>query len=174
MKLHYIKSTLITNALVDRFLAKDMLKIEVISDDKKIKEIVNDLLENKINIKQNLPIWIDSIKLGDSFVLLQIDKDQGIYNTLHLPAGEVQITQGLNGDPYYLRYFWTTKNMHFEDWQVARFSMQKSLTSNFSYSSFREGVWNNVSRIVRIHLYLLGYKDKLDNFTLSSNNTTTK
>ena len=96
--------------------------LDIYSENTRVKDILKDLFTNRLNTDYNLKLWIrDLIKYGDYFVLLEIDKAEGIYNFLSLPVEELHREEGFDGRPDNVRFRWETMGMYFEDWQIAHF-----------------------------------------------------
>jgi len=98
--------------------------LEVYSEDKRVKQVLNDLFKNVLNVDFNLRLWIrDLVKYGDFFVLLQIDKEVGIYDFMALPMEEVHREEGYDGRTSSTRFRWETTGDYFEEWQIAHFRL---------------------------------------------------
>jgi len=98
--------------------------LEVYSENSRVKEVVQDLFHNVLNVEFNLRLWIrDLIKYGDYFVLLQVDKEVGIYDFMTLPSEEVHREEGFDGRVDSVRFRWETTGDYFEEWQVAHFRL---------------------------------------------------
>jgi len=98
--------------------------LEVFSENTRVKEVLNDLFKNVLNADFNLRLWVrDLVKYGDYFVLLNIDKDVGIYDFLTLPMEEVHREEGHDGRIDSVRFRWETTGDYFEEWQVAHFRL---------------------------------------------------
>ncbi len=98
--------------------------LEVYSENHRVKDALNDLFKNRLNIDFNLKPWIrDLVKYGDYFVYLHIDKTEGIYNYMALPVDEVHREDGYDNTPEKIRFRWETTNDYFEDWQIAHFRL---------------------------------------------------
>ena len=98
--------------------------LEVYSENKRIKEVLNDLFKNVLNVDFNLRLWIrDLVKYGDYFVLLQVDKEVGIYDFITLPMEEIHREEGYDGRTSSIRFRWETTGDYFEEWQIAHFRL---------------------------------------------------
>ena len=100
--------------------------LEVYSPNPRVKEVLKDLFKNRLNVDYNLRLWIrELIKFGDFFLHLHIDgKDrQGVFDVMALPCEEIHRQEGVDGIPGNTRFWWDTKNMYFEDWQIAHFRL---------------------------------------------------
>jgi len=88
-----------------------------------IKSVVETLLYNILNIEFNLYGWCRSMcKYGDFFLYLDIEQDEGVKNTIGLPANEVERLEGEDkNNPNYVQYQWNTAGLTFENWQVGHF-----------------------------------------------------
>lgn len=98
--------------------------LEVYSENARVKDVLNDLFRNVLNVEFNLRLWIrDLVKYGDYFVMLQIDKEVGIYDFMTLPTEEVHREEGHDGRLDSIRFRWETTGNYFEEWQVAHFRL---------------------------------------------------
>ncbi len=98
--------------------------LEVYSENARVKEVLKDLFNKRLNIEFNLKLWIrDLIKYGDYFVHLHIDKNEGIYNFMTLPVEEMHREDGYENKPDAIRFRWETTNDYFEEWQIAHFRL---------------------------------------------------
>lgn len=98
--------------------------LEIFSPNKRVKEVLNDLLKNRLNTEFNMRLWIrDLCKYGDFFLHLHIDKEYGIFDVLALPSEEIHREEGVEGEPGRTRFRWDTQGMLFEDWQIAHFRL---------------------------------------------------
>ena len=98
--------------------------LEVYSENKRVKQVLNDLFKNVLNTDFNLRLWIrDLVKYGDYFVMLQVDKEVGIYDFLTLPMEEVHREEGYDGRTSSTRFRWETTGDYFEEWQIAHFRL---------------------------------------------------
>ena len=94
---------------------------------REIKDILETLLYNVLNINSNLFGWARSMcKYGDYFLYLDVDDDTGITNVIPLPVREVERIEGTDStNPNYIQYFWQNaegqNGVTFENWQVCHF-----------------------------------------------------
>ncbi len=98
-----------------------MLRIDC--DNEEIKNILNNLYHNILNVEFNLFGWCRNMsKYGDFFLYLDIDEQLGIKNVIGLPPHEVERLEGEDEtNPNYVQYQWNTGGMTFENWQIAHF-----------------------------------------------------
>lgn len=98
--------------------------ITIYSDNLRIKKILQELFYNTLNAEFNLSFWARELcKYGDCFLKLEIDQDQGIYDCMILPVGEIHKEVGYDGNPKSTRYKWDINNMFFEEWQIGHFCL---------------------------------------------------
>ncbi len=98
--------------------------LEVYSENIRVKNTLTDLFHNVLNLEYNLRLWIrDLVKYGDYFVMMQVDKEVGIYDFLTLPMEEVHREEGYDGRTSSVRFRWETTGDYFEEWQVAHFRL---------------------------------------------------
>jgi len=113
--------------------------LNIFSESKRVKDVLDDLFYNRLDIHTNLPMWTRSTcKLGDNFVYLQLDQNKGITGCRQLPNYEIQRVEGdlfsnitmqreTTVDPgsekNRVRFHWRGKDINFESWQVAHFRL---------------------------------------------------
>ena len=88
-----------------------------------IKNVVETLLYNVLNVNFNLYGWCRSLcKYGDFFLYLDIEQDEGIKNTIGLPINEIERLEGEDkNNPNYVQYQWNTAGLTLENWQMGHF-----------------------------------------------------
>lgn len=98
--------------------------LDIFSENSRVKTILEDLFYNRLDVDFALKLWIrDLLKYGDFFLHLHIDKDEGIYDVMTLPAEEIHREEGHEGRTDSVRFRWETTGDYFEDWQVAHFRL---------------------------------------------------
>ena len=109
--------------------------LTIFSDSDRIKNILVDLFENKLDINTNLVMWARGVcKYGDNFVYLKIDPEKGIVGCQQLPNIEIERLEGAaaknNGQildkkmpSRELRFTWKNKDMEFQAWEIAHFRL---------------------------------------------------
>jgi len=119
--------------------------INIYSDSKRVKAILEDLFKNRLDIHTSLPMWTrNTCKYGDNFVHLNIDDKAGILGVKQMPnfemerregdlydsigahsrRGDMQPT-GANSTEYdnRVKFYWKTKDIEFNSWQIAHFRL---------------------------------------------------
>jgi len=100
--------------------------LEIYSENDRVKEVLKDLFNNKLNVEYNMRLWIrELVKKGDFFLHLHIDGEgrKGVYDVMALPAEEIHREDGVDGMIDNTRFRWDSKNMYFEEWQIAHFRL---------------------------------------------------
>ena len=98
--------------------------ISIYSDNLRIKKILQELFYRTLNAEFNLSFWTRELcKYGDCFLKLELDQNEGIYDCMMLPVGEIHKEIGYDGNPKSTRYKWDINNMFFEEWQVSHFCL---------------------------------------------------
>ena len=113
--------------------------IEIHSDNNNIKEILNNLFYDILNIEFNLWPWVRNMcKYGDFFLFLDVKDKYGITNVVPLSAYELVRSEGEDTDnPYYTKFYLeSTDTAHpyfarggkktqieFENFQIAHFRL---------------------------------------------------
>ena len=108
--------------------------INIFSESKRVRRILQDLFFNRLDIHTNLPMWTrNTCKYGDDFLYLNIDGEEGITGVKQLPNIEISRKEndgfGENSnletsDKYNpVKFIWASKELEFNAWQVAHFRL---------------------------------------------------
>jgi hypothetical protein len=111
---------------------KDGYMLQIYSESKRIKSVLADLFNNRLDINTNLPMWTrNTCKFGDNFVYLKLDPEKGIVGCQQLPNIQIErLEKGMRFQPDKysqemendaLKFTWKEKNMEFNTWEVAHF-----------------------------------------------------
>ena len=106
--------------------------LNVYSESKRVKNILIDLFENKLDINTNLQMWARGMcKYGDDFVYLKVDPEKGIIGCQQLPNIEIERIEGSLGltpsqqdnkmPTKELMFRWKNRDMEFQAWEIAHF-----------------------------------------------------
>ncbi len=114
---------------------EDGFILQIYSESKRIKGVLADLFNDKLDINTNLPMWTrNTCKYGDNFVYLKLDPEKGVVGVQQLPNIEVErVEAGMHEkraqsieDPTAqraLHFKWKNKNMEFQSWEIAHFRL---------------------------------------------------
>jgi hypothetical protein len=110
--------------------------ITVRSESKRIKNVLEDLFENILDVNTNLQMWTrNTCKYGDNFVYLKIDRQKGVLGASQLTNIEMERDedggmtphQQLSGDEEVkkkeVKFKWKDKSMDFNAWEIAHFRL---------------------------------------------------
>jgi len=109
--------------------------LTIFSDSERVKNILEDLFHNKMDINTNLQMWARGLcKYGDDFVYLKIDPEKGIVGVQQLPNIEIERIEGaasktpnahtdIKVPTRELRFTWKNKDMEFQAWEIAHFRL---------------------------------------------------
>ena len=111
---------------------KDGQILQIYSESKRIKSVLSDLFNNKLDISTNLPMWTrNTCKFGDNFVYLKLDPEKGVVGCQQLPNIQIErLEKGMRFQPDKysqemendaLKFTWKEKNMEFNTWEIAHF-----------------------------------------------------
>jgi hypothetical protein len=111
---------------------KDGFMLQIYSESKRIKSVLADLFNNRLDINTNLPMWTrNTCKFGDNFVYLKLDPEKGIIGCQQLPNIQIErLEKGMRFQPDKysqemendaLKFAWKEKNMEFNVWEVGHF-----------------------------------------------------
>lgn len=102
----------------------DMLRVE--SDDEALKDILETLFFDILNIEFNLHSWVRNLcKYGDFVLFVDASETNGILNLLPIPINEIEREEGYDPkNPFAFRFRWLTQgNMILEAWQIVHFRL---------------------------------------------------
>ena len=114
---------------------KDGYMLQIYSESKRIKSVLADLFNNRLDINTNLPMWTrNTCKFGDNFVYLKLDPEKGIVGCQQLPNIEIERIEGASARNHgqiadskmpsrELRFMWKNKDMEFQAWEIAHFRL---------------------------------------------------
>lgn len=113
--------------------------LNIYSDSKRVKGILEDLFFNRLDFHTSGPMWVrNTCKYGDNFVYLNIDDKNGIIGAKQMPNYEMERREsGLfdmitgrdttgnvkdsSGDK--VKFYWRGKDVEFNSWQIAHFRL---------------------------------------------------
>lgn len=136
--------------------------INIFSNSKRVKTVLDDLFINRLDIHINLPMWTRTMcKYGNAYALLNITDKNGIIGARQLPVYEIeriengQISQytpmvnpSQNSELKDSEFVWIGKNtaMPFKNWQIAHFR----LLNDSIYLPYGVSILNKARRHFRI------------------------
>ena len=109
--------------------------LTVYSESDRVKNILEDLFKEKLDINTNLQMWTRGLcKYGDDFVYLKVDPEKGIVGCQQLPNIEIERIEGaatktpgnekdIKIPSRELRFQWKNKEMEFQSWEIAHFRL---------------------------------------------------
>ena len=112
--------------------------MNIYSDSKRVKGILEDLFFNRLDLHVSLPMWTrNTCKYGDNFVYLNIDERHGIIGTKQMPNYEMErresglfnMISGINRTDTdessidKTKFYWRNNNIEFNSWQIAHFRL---------------------------------------------------
>ncbi len=122
--------------------------LHVYSDNEKIKEILEDLFYNNLNVEFNLRSWTRNLcKYGDLFLYNDVSPEFGVVNAHPIPVNEMEREENYDReDPYAVRFRWVTLgNRTLENWEVSHFR----LLGNDMFLPYGSSVIESARRIWR-------------------------
>ena len=115
--------------------------LNIYSDSKRVKGILEDLFFNRLDFHTSGPMWTrNTCKYGDNFVYLNIDDKNGITGAKQMPNYEMERKEaGLfdmltsrytsnaeeenNSSSDKVKFYWRGRDMEFNSWQIAHFRL---------------------------------------------------
>jgi len=110
--------------------------LNIYSDSKRVKTILEDLFFNRLDIHTSLPMWTRNVcKYGDNFVFLNIDDKAGIIGCRQMPNFEIERREGdlysrltntnsaSSEEEPKVKFIWRGRDVEFNSWQIAHFRL---------------------------------------------------
>ena len=122
--------------------------LHIHSDNSRIKEILENLFHDILNVEFNLPMWSRNLcKYGDFFLFNDLHPDYGIINAYPISISEIEREENFDAeDPSAVRFRWITQgNQLLENWQVSHFR----LLGNDAFLPYGSSVLESARRIWR-------------------------
>lgn len=94
------------------------------SNNPKIKELLEELFYNTLNVEFNLRSWARNLcKYGDFFLYNDVSPEYGVINVLPIPVNEIEREENFDReDPFAIRFRWVSlANRILENWEVTHF-----------------------------------------------------
>ena len=122
--------------------------LHIYSENRKIKELLETLFYDTLNIDFNLVMWVRNLcKYGDFFLFNDVSPEYGIINAYPISITEMEREEGFDAnDPSAVRFRWITQgNQVLENWQVSHFR----LLGNDAFLPYGSSVLESARRIWR-------------------------
>lgn len=122
--------------------------LHIHSENRRVKELLDTLFIDTLNIEFNLPMWVRNLcKYGDFFLFNDVHPNYGIINAYPIPISEMEREEGYDPkDPMAVRFRWITRgNQVLENWQVSHFR----LLGNDAFLPYGASVLESARRIWR-------------------------
>jgi len=100
--------------------------LHVYSDNEKIREVLEDLFYNVLNVEFQMRSWARNLcKYGDFFLYNDVSPEYGVINAFPIPVNEIEREENYDReDPFAVRYRWVTLgNRTLENWEVTHFRL---------------------------------------------------
>lgn len=116
--------------------------MNIYSESTRIKDILEDLFFNRLDIHTNLHMWARNVcKFGDNFCFLNVDQNDGVIGVRQLPNIEIERHEGdlydslaqrnmvsssksANKSNYdSVKFIWKGRDLEFNSWQIAHFRL---------------------------------------------------
>lgn len=126
----------------------------IYSDNTQIKETLEELFYDILNVDFNLRVWIRNlIKYGDFFLYNEVAPGVGVVNAMAMNVNEVERDEGFDSnDPYAVRFKWHklgTKDL--ENWQVTHFR----ILGNDRFNPYGTSILEAARKIWRQYVMML-------------------
>ena len=115
-------------------LNPDNKLINIFSESKRVRRILEDLFFNRLDIHTTLPMWTrNTCKYVDNFLFLNIDSEEGITGVKQLPNIEIsrKDNEGFGENSVNseedsfnpVKFVWGQRDIEFNAWQIAHFRL---------------------------------------------------
>ena len=115
-------------------LNPDNKVMNIFSESKRVRKILEDLFFNRLDIHTTLPMWTrNTCKYGDNFLFLNIDSEEGITGVKQLPNIEIsrkdnegfgENASNSEEDKFNpVKFVWGQRDIEFNAWQIAHFRL---------------------------------------------------
>ena len=115
-------------------LNSDNKVINIFSESRRVRRILEDLFFNRLDIHTSLPMWTRNVcKYGDDFLFLNIDSEEGITGVKQLPNIEIsrkenegfgENSMNAETDKFNpVKFVWGQRDIEFNAWQIAHFRL---------------------------------------------------
>lgn len=139
--------------------------LNIYSESKRVRDALNELFFNVLDIHTNLPAWTRStVKYGDDFIFLRLEEGKGITGVRQMPNLEIERREGdlyeslqrrnglLKGDEdndTQVKFLWKTHpDVEFNSWNMAHFR----LFGNDRSLPYGQGIMEKARRVWRLLL----------------------
>ena len=122
--------------------------LHIYSENRKIRELLEVLFYDTLNLDFNLPMWVRNLcKYGDFFLFNDVSPEFGIIGCYPIPISEIEREEGYDPeDPSAVRFRWMTQgNQVLENWQITHFR----LLGNDAFLPYGSSVLESSRRIWR-------------------------
>lgn len=96
--------------------------LHIYADNPRVKEILEDLFYNVLNVEFNLRSWSRNlVKYGDVFLYNDVSPSHGVINAFPIPVNEIEREENYDrNDPFAVRFRWVSMaNRILENWEIA-------------------------------------------------------
>jgi hypothetical protein len=100
--------------------------LHVYSENEKVKEVLEDLFYNVLNVEFSMRSWVRNLcKYGDFFLFNDVSPEYGVVNAFPIPVNEIEREENFDrDDPFAVRFRWVTLgNRTLENWEVSHFRL---------------------------------------------------
>jgi hypothetical protein len=121
--------------------------LQIDSSDEEVKNILDTLFYNVLNVGFNLFGWCRTMcKYGDFYLYLDVDSELGIKQVIGLPSQEIERMEGEDKtNPNYVQFQWNSGGVTFENWQMGHFRV----LGNDKFAPYGTSILDGARRIWR-------------------------
>ena len=100
--------------------------LHVFSENEKIKQVLEDLFYNTLNVEFNMRSWVRNLcKYGDFILYNDVSPEYGVVNAFPIPVNEIEREENYDrDDPFAVRFRWVSLgNRILENWEISHFRL---------------------------------------------------
>ena len=135
--------------------------LNIFSPNDRVKEVLEDLFVNRLQIHTNLFAWSRTlVKYGDNFIYLKLHETEGVQGCMQMPVIEIErrendlyqtllnrnsVTPDDNSNK--TMFYWKTHDITFNSWQIAHFrlfGLDYRLPYGTSYFEKSRQIWRKL------------------------------
>lgn len=120
--------------------------IKVVTENERIRDELENLLYNVLDVKTNLWHWIRStVKYGNHYILLNVNPELGIDSFIPMPINQMQREEAYDKNLNSVKFRWIDGGDTFDEWQIGHFRLLNSV--NESYYPYGTSMLESARRI---------------------------
>lgn len=106
--------------------------IKVVTENERIRDELENLLYNVLDVKTNLWHWIRStVKYGNYYILINVNPELGIDSFIPMPINQMQREEAYDKNLNSVKFRWVDGGDSFDEWQIGHFRLLNSVNESY-------------------------------------------